>query len=822
MPDSLYGVHLVKRSVSFYDNNGNLVTREIEVPSWWNETQAKIVASRYLCNSAKKTETSVVEMFDRVSRALSSWAKKLYKWNDEQVKTFYDALMYFQLNGYFAFNSPVYFNLGLPGPQLCSACYVLAIEDTLDSIYDILSLESRIFKLGAGSGYNTSPLRSKLEPLSSGGSASGPVSFLKLSATGAEVVLSGGRLRRAAKLVILNADHLDIFDFISCKVHEENKARVLLENEVIKDPFGEVAFQSVNISIGASDDFMNAVINDKEWVLQGSKYKDITKVVRARDIMMRAVEAAHKTGDPGLVFIDTINRFNCDKSNTINATNPCSEFCGHNFSSCNLASINIAKFYDDNNNFDFKTFDKVVKTLVYAMTAICYNAYYPDKRISKETKKYAAIGIGFTNVVKACLDLGLAHGSPEMLRQVERFYALLHGLAFKHSAALAEEFQPYERYNPDHKELILYWKGQAKETFSDSNDLFDQQVLSVWDSIDPEKPFANEQVTLQAPTGTISFIMGAESFGIEPFYAHTIQKRLMDGETITIPTPAFEMVLIKHFDGRTAREAIQIFSETGEPPKWLPSSLKALFKVAVSSNPEYVISAEEHLRVSAAAQKWLSGAISKTVNLPNSATPKDIENVYLLAWKLGLKGVTVYRDGSKAVQALYAGNQKRLISPKPAKRIPLPKERNATIHKARLADTSFYVITGTYPSGDLGEVFIQVAKEGSTLSGLLDGLCVLFSIALQHGVPLETIIRKFRGMRFDPSGFTGDPEIPSASSILDYLARYLEKKFLTREEKEVEEDESHGILCTKCGAVMRRRGSCFYCDECGSTTGSCE
>lgn len=827
--EAFKGIETKTVHVHLEDDRGKVILDEdVTFPKDWDYNDILIVASRYLCNSAKrKKELSYFDMIERVSRRLAQWAAEVYGWSKDQEEAFAEELAWFQVHRYFAFNSPVYFNVGLDGSELGHACFILDVEDNLESIYAWIRQEMLIFRCGSGVGVNLSKLRGSVERISSGGYASGPVSFLKVSDASAAEIRSGGRVRRAAKLALLDCTHIDLIDFIWAKVKEERKARILVDAGAIKDTVGEIPLQATNLSVGVTDAFMHAVRDNKPWVLRGVK-DNVTKERPAEEIFKQITQAAWEAGCPGLQFLDTINAMNpvaYDPRYRIRCSNPCGEYMGPPFTACNLASHNLMAYVGPDGSFNYELFDRATRCLVRAMTALSHKGDYPTEQIRRETQRFHNIGIGYSNLAGLLVNLGLPYDSDEAAFQVKVLTALLQAYAIKESQRIAAEIGPYEAYHENsHTEVINTFQDRALEDFygraRDALGLVDV-AREVWKDLDPHLPAHNAQYTLLAPTGTTSFLLGcSDSTGIEPLYSLRVYKRLMDGKTIALTPKAVSNYLKRALGEKEAQEVIEYILETGDVPPYLPSRIKDVLKVSIHRDPSQRVDPVRRLRTVAAAQRYLSAAISLTVNLPQEATPEDVWAVYWTAWELGLKGVTIYRDGSKAVQVLYS--RKSVRKPKRAQRVPLPEQRQAKVKKFRVATSKGYIITGEYEDGSLGEVFVKIAKEGSTLAGLSDALAVALSVGLQHGVPLEEYTRRFRGTRFEPSGFTGEEDIKSAASIVDYLAQYLERQYLGKDDKAEEVDHHSGVVCHKCGAMMQRKGSCYLCTNCGETSGSCE
>lgn len=884
--DPYEDINFVERRALIKDKEGKIIFNEIvEFPDFYSEKAVNIVSSKYLCNEAKRKESSIRQMIDRVSETISNWGDSdgYFEGNDQLKAEFLYKLKYYQIHQYFTFNSPVYFNCGLSDKPQNSACFILDVEDDMESIYESIKLESFIFKHGSGSGMNMSRLRSNKEKVHGGGYASGPTSFLKSADTSAGVIKSGGTLRRSAKLVCLNIDHPDILDFIYCKEREEKKLRILkkagfkpLDGYELSD---EVFYQNTNISLTVSDDFMKSVEDDGVWwtkyILTGERCEKFN----SRDLLKKISELAWRTGDPGFQFSDNINRWNtCKESGTIVSTNPCGEFAWHNNSSCNLAAINLMMFFTIDRAtgrilFDYELYKDVIKMVIIAQDILVSHSSYPSRKITINTHNFRPLGLGYSNLGSLLMWLGLPYDSEEGRNIAALLTALLTGNAFKTSNMLAEKLGSFSKFDEnrdsfygvleDHKENMHKLLGHSTSLYSKNEDLINKLAGCVRDMgrdfgamLESKADFRNSQVTLLAPTGTTSFMMDCQTKGIEPEYSLISFKTLSgnDGATIKIVNQLVrdslenlgcyskeelddlcnELHSLGHFENSDIlkQEHLPIF-DTANTPKGGKRYI------------DYI----GHVKMVAAVQPFLSGAISKTINMPNSATVEEIYDLFLESWRLGLKGVTVYRDGSKEEQPLNTLETRKEEHDEcsvgtPCKR-KLPATRPGEVHKFSIGTTEGYLMTGEFDNNELGETFLTVAKQGSTLSGLLDMLAIMISISLQHGVPLKIIVSKLMFSRFDPSGITSNPEIRFATSICDYLGRYLGNRYLSEEDKielglkkhdekndEFEEFEELSIInniidsgdapvCDCCGGMMQRVGTCFNCNNCGANSGAC-
>lgn len=884
--DPYDGIEFELKKVQIKDKDNNIIFEaEIEFPKDFDDNAAAIVASRYLCNDAKHKETSIKQMFDRVSNTISNWGKEQGYFvsqtdmsGDSILKTteFNYKLKYYQIHKYFAFNSPVYFNIGLQENPQSSACFILSVDDNMDSITELGKIEAQIFKKGSGAGSNLSTLRSSKEPVKGGGCASGPVSFLKAHDVLAGVVKSGGTLRRSAKLACLDISHPDIEDFIDCKIFEEEKLAALrkigIKNRPGYDLNDEVYFQNTNLTVRVTDKFMQAVIDDRFWSTKYVKNKEIYKTYKAKELLMKIAEVSHKIADPGLQFHDNINRWNSlANDGEIVASNPCGEYVSLNNTSCNLASINLMKFFlkDKNNNFkfDYETFEDVIKTVITAQDILIDNSSYPNENITNNTRKYRNLGLGYTNLGGLLMWLGIPYDSNLGRFVAAGLTALMTGIAFKTSAELAEkvgEFEAFER-NKEHifKIINQHFKlmNGMFENASSDNYLSEiiKQNYSTWNEVLTKKVFRNAQVSLLAPTGTTSFIMNSITTGIEPEYSLIRYKRLAgsDGATLKVINPIVEESL-KNL-GYSKTEIPKLIKELIEPDLEKPSGFKdwkfgdvkhrdVFLTAAPTPGTDLYIDYMGHVKMCAAVQPFLSGAISKTINLPKKCSINEIYNLYIEAWKMGLKGITIYRDGSKNFQPLSTEKEKKqeIIIDKSKKiKKRLPNERPAITHKFKIAGTEGYITCGMYSEDNsLGEIFVNISKEGSTISGFADAIATVTSIALQYGVPLKDFVSKLSYLKFEPHGFSSNPDIRIAHSIIDYIFRYIGLKFLSYEDRkdlgllstteidlskqEIQSQSIHLVTqddtspsCPNCHTQMRRLGSCYFCTNCAYNQGSC-
>jgi ribonucleoside-diphosphate reductase alpha chain len=945
------------RVAQITDAQGNVIfeQKDVEVPKDWSMTATNIVASKYLHGplGTPERETGVRQLVRRVAETIRDWGKADgYFRSEEDAAVFHDELAHILLRQYAAFNSPVWFNVGCDRiepnsdatnwhwnhaldrvefgvtgyktPQ-CSACFINSVKDSLDSILTLAKTEGMLFKWGSGTGTNLSPLRSSTEGLSGGGTASGPLSFMKGFDAFAGVIKSGGKTRRAAKMVILNIDHPDIVDFIDCKAKEEAKAWSLVQagydgSSPDSEAYSSIFFQNANNSVRVTDDFMYSVVRDTDFSTRAIRDGSVVTTYKAKDLLKKISEATWHCGDPGMQFDTTINRWHTSKNTArINASNPCSEYMFLDDSACNLASLNLLKFAP-NGTFDVEAYRHAVDVLITAQEILVDNAGYPTEMIGKNSHDYRPLGLGYANLGALLMAAGLPYDSDAGRDYAACVTAIMCGEAYLQSSRIAELCEPLapatEATQKNLSETNLganVMPGAAcpgwyinREPFLDVIRMHRASVNNInkgnvptalyeaskqcWDEalVHGEKyGYRNSQVTVLAPTGTIGFMMDCDTTGVEPDLALVKYKKLVGGGMIkivnnTVPTALFKL-------GYTHEQTDAIVSyidATGtiEGAPHIKDDHLAVFDCSFKpAKGTRSISYMGHLRMMAAAQPFISGAISKTVNLPNSASVEDIMEAYLQAWKLGLKAVAIYRDGCKQSQPLSAAGtatalskkeestramatapheEENLNAPPRAVRHKLQEERASITHKFNVGGHEGYITVGLYPDGSPGELFITMAKEGSTVSGLMDSFALAVSIALQHGVPLKLYCEKFAHTRFEPQGWTNNPEIGFAKSIMDYIFRWLQLRFLTGQQQSLFENlrlkaggapqitstppegiDLHGAAepragsvhaadalssivemgdapsCHYCGAIMTRNGSCYRCMSCGSTSG---
>jgi len=966
------------RLAQITDAQGNVIfeQKDVEVPKDWSMTATNIVASKYLHGKigTPERETGVRQLVARVAETIRDWgmAQGYFK-TPEDGATFHDELVHILVRQYAAFNSPVWFNVGCDriepnsdgrnwhwNPQTqqvefgvtgyskpqCSACFINSVKDSLDSILTLAKTEGMLFKWGSGTGTNLSPLRGSTETLSGGGTASGPLSFMKGFDAFAGVIKSGGKTRRAAKMVILNVDHPDIIEFIECKQKEEAKAHALVAmgydgSHPDSDAYSSIFFQNANNSVRVTDDFMYAVVRDVDFSTKTVTDASVVKTYKAKELLRKISEATWHCGDPGMQYDTTVNRWHTSKNTArINASNPCSEYMFLDDSACNLASLNLLKFAP-NGTFDVEAYRHAVDILITAQEILVDNAGYPTEQIMRNSHDYRPLGLGYANLGALLMAAGLPYDSDAGRDYASCVTAIMCGEAYLQSSRIAEQCSPLTPATEAVKKNLTETNlgadittahvgtaasavqrseasGSAtmpggacpgwyinREPFLDVIRMHRASVNGInksnvptsiyeaskqcWDEAlahGEKHGYRNSQVTVLAPTGTIGFMMDCDTTGIEPDLALIKYKKLVGGGMIkivnnTVPTALFKL----GYNHEQADAIVSYIDATGtiEGAPHIKDEHLAVFDCSFKpAKGTRSIAYMGHLRMMAAAQPFISGAISKTVNLPENASVEDIMEAYLQAWKLGLKAVAIYRDGCKKSQPLSAAGTKTaepagggarstqavvdeedMNAPPRAVRHKLQAERASITHKFKVGDHEGYITVGLYPNGQPGELFITMAKEGSTVSGLMDSFALAVSIALQHGVELKLFCEKFAHTRFEPSGWSGNPDIGYAKSIMDYIFRWLQLRFLTGQQQllfdnlglrpagalpegaaevssatpEVRNrklgtgsvhaadalsslvDLGDAPTCSFCGSIMTRNGSCYRCMSCGSTSG---
>jgi ribonucleoside-diphosphate reductase alpha chain len=865
------------RSATISNEKGEIIFQQndVEVPESWSMTATNVVVSKYFHGQlgTPDRETSVKQIVDRVARTFTQWGiRGGYFASSEDAAAFYDELTFLLVNQYVSFNSPVWFNVGIEEKPQCSACFINSVKDTMESILDLAKTEGMLFKWGSGTGTNFSSLRSSKEKLSGGGTASGPVSFLRGFDSFAGVIKSGGKTRRAAKMVILNADHPDVLEFIRSKSEEEKKAWALIEAgydpgfNVPGGAYDSVQFQNANHSVRATDDFMRAVLEDKEWNTRNVRDGKPAATFRARELMREISDSAWISGDPGMQFHTTVNAWHTSPNSApINASNPCSEYMFLDDSACNLASLNLMKYRKEDGTFDVDGFLHSVEVTITAQEIIVSSASYPTKAIEKNSHAFRPLGIGYANLGALLMSLGLPYDGDGGRAYAGAITAMMTGEGYRQSALIAKTIGPFEGYEVNREPMLGVIRKHRAHVDKIKTDAVPEYLIesakNVWDdalTIGKEYGYRNSQISVLAPTGTIGFMMDCDTTGVEPDIALVKYKKLVGGGYMKIVNNTVPLALrtLGYTDAQID-EIVKYIDQNGTiegapnlKDKHLPVFDCAFKAVNGSRSIHYM----GHIKMMAAVQPFLSGAISKTVNLPTEATVEDIEQAYIEAWKLGLKAIAVYRDGSKRTQPLSTKKDDGSKEDKPASatrvsRRRLPDERSAVTHKFSISGHEGYITVGLYEDGTPGEIFITMSKEGSTISGLMDGFATGISLALQYGVPLKVLVDKFSHMRFEPSGFTNSKEVPIAKSVLDYIFRWMGLKFLPREEqpasvvvdsivaepksetkgefsitleqteKKVFQEQADAPPCHECGSIMIRSGSCYKCLNCGSTSG---
>jgi ribonucleoside-diphosphate reductase alpha chain len=888
-----------KRTALIGNEKGTTIFRQegVEVPKNWSQTATNIVTSKYFHGKpgTSERESSVRQLISRVANTIVRWGEEGGYFADAASRdAFKDELTHLLVEQKMSFNSPVWFNVGVqPKPQ-CSACFINSVQDNMESIMGLTRTEGMLFKWGSGTGTNFSTLRGSKETLSGGGIASGPVSFMKGFDAFAGVIKSGGKTRRAAKMVILNVDHPDIVEFIECKMKEERKAHVLIEqgydSGIDGDAYSSIFFQNANHSVRVTDDFMRAAEEDRDWWTRKVTDGQPNEKLRARDLLAKIADSTWHCGDPGMQYDTTVNRWHtCKNTARINASNPCSEYMFLDDTACNLASLNLMKYRTANGQFDVQGFKHAVDITITAQEILVDNASYPTPKIADNSHAFRPLGLGYANLGALLMSMALPYDSDEGRDVAGAITALMCGEAYAQSSRIAERMGPFPGYEvnsepmldvirmhrdamrgiqPDHVQPELYLAAQES-----------------WDTAlqHGEKfGYKNSQVTVLAPTGTIGFMMDCDTTGIEPDLALVKHKKLVGGGLIKIVNNTVPEALMKL--GYTPEQSSEIVSHidkqgTVEGAPYLKPEHLPVFDCSLTpAGGGRSISWTGHVKMMAATQPFLSGAISKTINMPEESTIDDISQAYLLSWKMGLKAVAIYRDNSKRSQPLSAAGKKdekkadttaaaSVLEPLQRElfgrqqREKMPVERASVTHKFSVGGHEGYITAGMYEDGRPGEIFIKMSKEGSTLSGIMDGLALTISLGLQYGVPLKVFVDKLLNTRFEPSGITANPNIRFVSSVLDYIARWLGGRFISSDYLKLNGEQAaaaHGAAsaaatalasaasaealrlappvtnpasskprdahegaptCSECGMLMVPNGACYKCENCGSTSG---
>ncbi|MGZ4167151.1 MAG: vitamin B12-dependent ribonucleotide reductase [Solirubrobacteraceae bacterium] len=888
--------------------------RDVEFPKAWSQNATNIVAQKYFRGQlgSPAREHSVRQMIGRVAGTIAGWGRERgYFATEEDAASFEAELTHILLHQLAAFNSPVWFNVGFEESPQCSACFILSVQDDMDSILGWNTKEGKIFRGGSGSGINLSRIRGSMEPLSKGGTASGPVSFMRGADAWAGTIKSGGKTRRAAKMVVLDVDHPDIRHFIWCKANEEEKAAALrdagFDMSIDGEGFFSNQYQNANNSVRVSDEFMRAVEKDEDWhLIARVTGEPIGEPIPARQLMKEISEAAWRCADPGVQYDSTINHWHtCPVSGRINASNPCSEYMHVDDSACNLASLNLMKFRRSDGTFDVESFEHAVDIMFLAQEIIVSPSSYPTEEIGANARAFRQLGLGYANLGAFLMADGVPYDSDPGRGTAAAITALMTGRAYLGSARIAGAMGPYDRY-PENREAhnaVMRMHRDASYAIA-VEDCLDSGLLNAaratWDqAVDTgeQHGYRNAQATVLAPTGTISFLMDCDTTGVEPDFSLVKFKELVGGGQMTIVNKTVPLALqTLGYSDEHIEQIVAYVNEHGTivGAPGLDTEDLPVFDVAVG---ERAISHMGHIRMMGAVQPFISGAISKTVNMPQTATVEDIADAYLQAWRLGIKALAIYRDGSKTAQALRTDAQQGkaagvdvqaeidkavtdALAKVGPKRRKMPRERQSITHKFSIGGHEGYITAGMYEDGTVGEIFLtDIGKEGSTLRGMMNSFATAISLALQYGVPLETLVRKFSYMRFEPEGMTSNPEIPFSKSMPDYIMRWLASRFLDtdlQEElgiltKEVrarkaaqDAASSHlgdtagpaassaavqpassatvqpassaltddppvlpvvrrgldlGPACQQCGGMMQRTGSCYTCGSCGFNTG---
>ncbi|HEX8759844.1 MAG TPA: vitamin B12-dependent ribonucleotide reductase [Pseudonocardiaceae bacterium] len=884
------------------DGTVNFEQHGVEFPDFWSINAVNIVTSKYFRGAvgSEQRESSLRQLIDRVVRTYTAAGVQYgYFATETDKEIFSDELTWMLLHQVFSFNSPVWFNVGTASPNQVSACFILSVDDTMDSILNWYREEGLIFKGGSGAGLNLSRIRSSKELLSSGGTASGPVSFMRGADASAGTIKSGGATRRAAKMVVLDIDHPDIREFIQTKAAEERKIRVLRDAGYDMDLGGKditsVQYQNANNSVRVSDEFMRAVEIDGKFGLRARMTGEVIETVRAKELFRDITQAAWECADPGLQYDDTINEWHtCPESGRITASNPCSEYLHLDNSSCNLASINLMKFLREDLTFDAELFSRTVEFVITAMDiSICF-ADFPTEAIGDTTRAFRQLGIGYANLGALLMATGHAYDSEGGRALAAAITSLMTATAYQRSAELAGVVGPYDGYarNAEPHQRVMRKHAAANDlirTYHHNDRTVQKAATKAWQEgirIGEKNGWRNAQSSVIAPTGTIGFMMDCDTTGIEPDFSLVKFKKLVGGGSMQIVNQTVPKALAALGYQKEQSEAIvEYIAEHGHVID-APGLRTEHYEVFDCAMGERAIAPMGHVRMMAATQPFISGAISKTVNMPETATVADVEEIYLQSWKMGLKALAIYRDNCKVGQPLSTGKtattaaEKAVAESRPVRR-RLPKKRPSETVSFTVGGAEGYLTAGSYPDDGLGEIFVKMSKQGSTLAGVMDAFSMAISIALQYGVPLETYVSKFVNMRFEPAGMTDDPDVRMASSVVDYLFRrialdYLPKDkrdqlgILTAQERTEQVSASYGTgtdggvdvealrtsvdstapipavqarpapvyvgsstellelqmgkaadapLCMTCGTKMRPAGSCYVCEGCGSTSG---
>jgi ribonucleoside-diphosphate reductase alpha chain len=853
---------------------------DVEFPKFWSQTATNIVAQKYFRGrmGSPDRERSVKQMIGRVVDTVTEWGRTGgYFVDEDDAETFADELKFILVHQLAAFNSPVWFNVGFEEKPQCSACFILSIDDSMESILDWIRREGVIFRGGSGSGVNLSKLRSSKEQLSKGGYASGPVSFMRGADASAGTIKSGGKTRRAAKMVVLDVDHPDIEEFIWCKSKEEEKARVLesagYDMSLDSPDWASIQYQNANNSVRVTDAFMEAAVEGKEWNLTGRTDGTVIETLDARKLLHDIADAAWRCADPGVQYDTTINSWHTlPNTGRINASNPCSEYMSIDDSACNLASINLLKFRREDGEFDVEAYEHAVDTVFLAQEILVGYSSYPTPEIERNAKAYRQLGLGYANLGALLMARGLPYDSDEGRAYAAAITALMTGRAYRKSAQIAGRMGPFGGYRKNAAAMIgVIAKHRAAVGNIEGSSSVPGDLLTAcrraWDEaldLGEVHGYRNAQATVLAPTGTISFMMDCDTTGVEPDFSLVKSKKLVGGGEITIVNKTVPMALEKL--GYAPREIEEIVAYIDERNTIVgaPNVKTEHYPVFDCAIGERAIHYMGHVKMMGAAQPFISGAISKTVNLPEQTTVDEVAQLLVESWQLGVKAIAIYRDNCKVAQPLSGKDKEAAPAPSPAmtgihpQRRRLPDDRTEIGRKFKVGEYEGYIHVGLFDDGTPGDIFLDIAKEGTTLAGLMNSFMISVSLGLQYGVPLEVYVSKFSHMRFEPSGLTNDPDIRVAKSIVDYVFRWMGKKFLSPEQQEeagiltpevkarlaaaykdageaatvaatVEaappgqtalfNTHEDAVECAKCGGRMVRTGSCYTCRDCGSNTG---
>jgi ribonucleoside-diphosphate reductase alpha chain len=857
--------------------------KDVEFPKLWSQTATNIVAQKYFRGrmASPEREHSVKQMIGRVVDTIGGWGREGgYFATDEEADTFEAELKAILVNQYASFNSPVWFNVGFEKEPQCSACFILSIDDSMESILDWIRREGIIFRGGSGSGLNLSRLRSSKEQLSKGGYASGPVSFMRGADASAGTIKSGGKTRRAAKMVVLDVDHPDVEEFIWCKAKEERKARVLeqagYDMSLNSPDWASIQYQNANNSVRVTDQFMEAVIEGKEWNLTARTDGSVVETTDARDLLRQISEAAWECADPGVQYDTTINSWHTlPNTGRINASNPCSEYMSIDDSACNLASLNLMRFRREDGELDVEAFEHAVDVVFLAQEIAVGYSSYPTPEIARNAKAFRQLGLGYANLGALLMARGLPYDSDTGRAYAAAITALMTGRAYRKSAEVARRMGPFAGYRPNAAAMIgVIAKHRAAVGNIDNSTSVPDDLLSAarraWDDaleVGEVSGYRNAQATVLAPTGTISFMMDCDTTGVEPDFSLVKSKKLVGGGEITIVNKTVPMALEEL--GYTPTEGDEIVAYIDERntvvgAPHLKTEHYPVFDCAIGDRAIHYMG---HVKMMGAVQPFISGAISKTVNLPEEITVDEISQLLIESWQLGVKAIAIYRDNCKVAQPLSKKGDAGATTLAPVaavagalpQRRRLPDDRVEVGRKFKVGEYEGYIHVGLFEDGTPGDIFVDIAKEGTTLAGLMNSFMISVSLGLQYGVPLEVYVSKFSHMRFEPSGMTNDADIRVAKSIVDYIFRWMGKKFLSTDQQEeagiltaevkarlaaayseagapaaaaaaVLEPAPPGqtalfnqwedaVECARCGGRMVRTGSCYTCRDCGTNTG---